>query len=78
MYLIFVATAQVLFCADLKKFQNLKEQVAHVKTESLKSEGDQKGKSSPKRKPSVKVKTAKKVKLEKPHSRSRTVKEEGE
>lgn len=68
----------VLFCADLKKFQNLKEQVAHVKTESLKSEGDQKGKSSTKRKPSVKVKTAKKVKLEKPQSRSRTVKEEGE
>lgn len=72
------ASAQVLFCADLKKFQNLKEQVAHVKTESLKSENGQKGKTSPKRKPSVKVNTAKKMKLEKPHIRNRTVKEEGE
>ncbi|XP_012694187.1 N-glycosylase/DNA lyase isoform X2 [Clupea harengus] len=68
----------VLFCADLKKFQNLKEQV-DVKKEWIKSEGDQEGKSSSKKKKNItKVESAKKMKLEKPRGRNRTVKEEGE
>ncbi|XP_041941892.1 N-glycosylase/DNA lyase [Alosa sapidissima] len=75
----------VLFCADLKKFQKLKERAAGVKAEWVKSEGDQKGKSNSKKQKDrlserndAKGKTAKKMKLEKPLSRNRTVKEEGE
>lgn len=50
-----------------------------MKKEWIKSEGDQEGKSSSKKKKNItKVESAKKMKLEKPRGRNRTVKEEGE
>ncbi|KAL2101990.1 hypothetical protein ACEWY4_003751 [Coilia grayii] len=76
----------VLFCADLKKFQKLKEQVDVQKKKIKSEEGDQVVKKGGTEKKKVrqlednitkKTITAKKVKLEKPpHSRKRRVKEE--